>query len=110
MPRKVIVVVLIIAFIYAIGNLLLGQNGMIAQYRIQKKNESLVYEIDSLHALLQARKVEAKQLKRDSSVMEAAIRTQFGYSRKGEKVFLFLDDQGSTRKDSTQPPNSPAEP
>lgn len=110
MPRKVILVVLIIAFVYALGNLFLGQNGLFAQYRIQKRNESLVYEIDSLHALLQARKAEVKLLKRDSFTMEAAIRTQFGYSRKGEKVFLFLEDQGSIRNDSTQPPNSPTEP
>jgi cell division protein FtsB len=95
---------LAILALYLLGKLFLGHNGLIRQFQVQKENEEINLQIDSLEHLLDQKKMEKSRLLYDSLYMEQVARTRYGFSRKGEAVFQFLAPQDSLIKERTQPP------
>ena len=107
MAKIVVRSLLALLVLYLLGRLLLGQNGLLHQMQIQKQNEELSSDIDSLEIILQKKKKEHDRLLHDTLYIEEIARTRFGMSRPGEVVFQFLPPQDSLMKERTQPPTVP---
>ena len=69
------------------SQLIFGDNSLPRQKQIA--NQIVIYQkqIDSLEQVIDNHKLEIERLKHDSLYKEKILRTRYGMSRKGEKVF-----------------------
>jgi len=104
MTRIVLRSLFALVVLYLVGRLLLGQNGLLHQFRLESANKELEHSIDSLELVLQNKKEERNRLLYDTLYIEQIARTHFGFSRPEELVYQFLPPQDSLMKDSAQPP------
>lgn len=84
------IAVTIITFAFMVFQLLFGKNSIPEQRDLSKEIELYQAEIDSLNKVIAERNELIKKIKTDSLYKEELLRTRYGMSRKGEKVFQFV--------------------
>jgi len=91
-PKKIYIVIL--ALIFLIGFLVLqlffGKGNLIEQHKVAVQISESEYKIDSLKKVIEEYKLEIDRLQNDSLHKEKILRTRYGMSRKGEKVFQMV--------------------
>lgn len=84
------IAVTIITLAFMVFQLLFGKNSIPEQRSISADIERYQAQIDSLNNVIMQRNELIKKLKTDSLYKEEILRTRYGMSRKGEKVFQFV--------------------
>ena len=82
--------VTVIAFAFLVFHLLFGKDSLPEQRRIAREIELYQKQIDSLSKVIVERDELIQKLKTDSLYKEEILRTRYGMSREGEKVFQLV--------------------
>ncbi|MCQ2120615.1 MAG: septum formation initiator family protein [Fibrobacter sp.] len=89
MHKRIYIALAVVLFLMIVmgSQLLFGDNSLPRQKQIA--NQIVIYQkqIDSLEQVIDNHKLEIERLKHDSLYKEQILRTRYGMSRKGEKVF-----------------------
>lgn len=89
MHKRIYIALAVVLFLMIVmgSQLLFGDNSLPRQKQIA--NQIVIYQkqIDSLEQVIDNHKLEIERLKHDSLYKEKILRTRYGMSRKGEKVF-----------------------
>lgn len=91
--KKIYIIFAIGLFVFAIMlfELFLGKNSLIRQNQITEEIAAYQAEIDSLKQVIETRNQEINRLQNDSMYKESILRTRYGMSREGEKVFQLIE-------------------
>ena len=93
MHKKIYIAIIAVLFLLSIvvAELLFGKNSIPRQKQV--KHEIAMYQakVDSLNALIEQYKKEIEMLENDSIYKEGILRSRYGMSRKGEKVFQLVE-------------------
>ena len=73
-----------------ISQLMFGKNSLKQQQRITQDIAMYQAQIDSLQHAIDSCNIEIERLKKDSLYKEELLRTRYGMSRKGERVFQMV--------------------
>lgn len=79
--------VLAVAFASTVSHLFFGKNSIEQQRKVARDIEQYQKQIDSLQQAIDSCDLEIDRLKNDTLYKESLLRTRYGMSRKGEKVF-----------------------
>ena len=79
-----------IAIIAVVSQLLFGKNSLKQQHKVAHDIELYQAQIDSLQQAIDSCNMEIERLKSDSLYKESLLRTRYGMSRKGERVFQMV--------------------
>ena len=71
--------------------LLFGKNSIPRQKQVKQEIAMYQAKVDSLNALIEQYKKEIELLENDSIYKEGILRSRYGMSRKGEKVFQLVE-------------------
>ena len=92
MHKKIYIVILV--FLFFIGILLLqlffSKGNLIEQRNVEQQIAEYELKIDSLKSIIEQNKLEIERLQNDSLYKEKILRTKYGMSREGEKVFQMV--------------------
>ena len=88
--RLIIGIATVITFAFLVFHLLFGKNSIPEQRRIAKEIQLYQMQIDSLSKVIEQRDDLIQKLKTDSLYKEEILRTRYGMSREGEKVFQLV--------------------
>ena len=80
----------VIAIAVVASQLLFGKNSINQQNKVAQDIELYQARIDSLKHAIDSCNIEIERLKTDSLYKESLLRTRYGMSRKGEKVFQLV--------------------
>lgn len=92
MHKKIYIVIIAILFLI-IGmatQLFWGSSGLTRQEQVKEQIAEYQAQVDSLQAIIEQRKIEIDRLHKDSLYKENLLRTHYGMSRDGEKVFQLV--------------------
>lgn len=73
-----------------ISQLMFGKNSLKQQQKITQDIARFEVQIDSLQHAIDSCNIEIERLKNDSLYKENLLRTRYGMSRKGERVFQMV--------------------
>lgn len=73
-----------------ISQLMFGKNSLKQQQKITQDIARFEAQIDSLQHAIDSCNIEIERLKNDSLYKENLLRTRYGMSRKGERVFQMV--------------------
>jgi cell division protein FtsB len=73
-----------------ISQLMFGKNSLKQQQKITQDIAMYEAQIDSLQHAIDSCNIEIERLKKDSLYKENLLRTRYGMSRKGERVFQMV--------------------
>ncbi|OWV13170.1 hypothetical protein B7989_04570 [Fibrobacter sp. UWB5] len=73
-----------------ISQLMFGKNSLKQQQKITENIARYEAQIDSLQHAIDSCNIEIERLKNDSLYKENLLRTRYGMSRKGERVFQMV--------------------
>ena len=73
-----------------ISQLMFGKNSLKQQQKITENIARYEAQIDSLQHAIDSCNIEIERLKNDSLYKENLLRTRYGISRKGERVFQMV--------------------
>lgn len=73
-----------------ISQLMFGKNSLKQQQKVTQDIAKYEAQIDSLKHAIDSCNIEIERLKNDSLYKENLLRTRFGMSRKGERVFQMV--------------------
>ena len=92
MHKKIYIAILVVIFFVAIvvSQLLFSKGNVFEQQRLIQQIETQQHQIDSLQSVIEDRKMQIERLQNDSLYKEEILRTRYGMSRKGEKVFQMV--------------------
>ena len=92
MHKKIYLAILVVIFFVAIvvSQLLFSKGNVFEQQRLILQIENQQRQIDSLNVIIEERKMQIERLQNDSLYKEEILRTRYGMSRKGEKVFQMV--------------------
>ena len=92
MHKKIYIAILVVIFFVAIvvSQLLFSKGNVFEQQRLILQIENQQRQIDSLQSVIEERKLIIERLQNDSLYKEEILRTHYGMSRKGEKVFQMV--------------------
>ena len=87
------IIVLVVALIGAavFSQLMFGKNSIKQQQKVQHDIAMYEAQIDSLQHAIDSCNIEIERLKNDSLYKENLLRTRYGMSRKGERVFQMTE-------------------
>ncbi len=89
--RLLIFIALVVLAITSVGfQLMFGKNSLKQQHKVSHDIELYQAKIDSLKQALDSCDIEIERLKNDSLYKEGLLRTRYGMSRKGERVFQMV--------------------
>jgi cell division protein FtsB len=92
MHKKIYIVILV--FLFFIGILLVqlffSKGNLIEQRNVEQQIAEYELKIDSLKKVIEVNKLEIERLQNDSLYKEEILRTKYGMSRQGEKVFQMV--------------------
>ena len=92
MHKKIYIVILV--FLFFIGILLLqlffSKGNLIEQRNVKQQIKESELRIDSLKKVIEENEREIQRLQEDSLYKEEILRTRYGMSRDGEKVFQMV--------------------
>lgn len=84
----------VIAFMFLIGILVLqlffGKGNLFEQRNVAQQIAEYEFKVDSLKQIIQKDSIEIERLLNDSLYKEEILRTRYGMSREGEKVFQMV--------------------
>ena len=84
----------VIAFMFFIGILFLqlffSKGNLIEQRKVAQQIAEYEFKVDSLMQIIQKDSLEIDRLLNDSLYKEEILRTRYGMSREGEKVFQMV--------------------
>ncbi len=84
----------VIAFMFFIGILFLqlffSKGNLIEQRKVAQQIAEYEFKVDSLKQIIQKDSLEIDRLLNDSLYKEEILRTRYGMSREGEKVFQMV--------------------
>lgn len=84
----------VIAFMFFIGILVLqlffSKGNLIEQRNVAQQIAEYEFKIDSLKQIIEERTQEIERLQHDSLYKEEILRTRYGMSLEGEKVFQMI--------------------
>ena len=86
----IILFAIVVTIAIVVSQLMFGKNSLKQQQKV--KHDIAMYEaqIDSLKHAIDSCNVEIERLKNDSLYKEDLLRTRYGMSRKGERVFQMV--------------------
>jgi len=87
----IILFTIVATFAIVISQLMFGKNSLKQQQRIMQDIEMYQAQIDSLQHAIDSCYIEIGRLKKDSLYKEELLRTRYGMSRKGERVFQLVE-------------------
>ena len=92
MHKKIYIAILVVIFFVAIvvSQLLFSKGNVFEQQRLILQIENQQRQINSLNVIIEERKMQIERLQNDSLYKEEILRTRYGMSRKGEKVFQMV--------------------
>lgn len=73
------------------SQLMFGKNSLKQQRIVAQNIERFQVQIDSLQRAIDSCNIEIERLKNDSLYKENLLRTRYGMSRKGERVFQLVE-------------------
>lgn len=86
--------IFILAFLFFIGFLVLqlffSKGNIFEQSKMEHLIKEYEYKVDSLKGVIEEYKSEVDRLQNDSLYKEEILRTKYGMSRDGEKVFQMV--------------------
>lgn len=82
---------LVIAMVVVTCQLMFGKNSLKQQRQVAKDIAVYQNTIDSLQKVIDQRNLVIEKLKNDSLYKEEILRTKYGMSQKGEKVFQIVE-------------------
>lgn len=93
MHKKKYIAVIAVLFLLSIvvAELLFGKNSIPRQKQVKQEIAMYQAKVDSLNALIEQYKKEIELLENDSIYKEGILRSRYGMSRKGEKVFQLVE-------------------
>ena len=93
MHKKIYIAIIAVLFLLSIvvAELLFGKNSIPRQKRVKQEIAMYQAKVDSLNALIEQYKKEIELLENDSIYKEGILRSRYGMSRKGEKVFQLVE-------------------
>ena len=92
MNKRLLIFFVVLAFtvISVIFQLVFGKNSLNQQHKVAHDIELYQAKIDSLQHAIDSCNIEIERLKTDSLYKENLLRTRYGMSRKGERVFQLV--------------------
>lgn len=92
MHKRIYIVILAVLFLLAsmIAQLIFGQSSLPRQQKVKEEIAQYQAQIDSLQNVIEQHKQEIERLQKDSLHKEEVLRTRYGMSREGEKVFQMV--------------------
>lgn len=87
----IFVAILLLLLLFTVFELLFGRNSLLLQKQISAEIAAYQAEIDSLNQVIEDRNKEIDRLMHDSLYKESILRTRYGMSRDGEKVFQLVE-------------------
>jgi cell division protein FtsB len=92
MHKKIYIAIIAVLFLLfiVVAQLMFGKNSIPRQNQVKKDIAMYQAQVDSLEALIEQYKKEIDLLQNDSLYKENILRTRYGMSRKGEKVFQMV--------------------
>ena len=93
MHKKKYIAIIAVLFLLSIviTELLFGKNSIPRQKQVKQEIAMYQDKVDSLNALIEQYKKEIELLENDSIYKEGILRSRYGMSRKGEKVFQLVE-------------------
>ena len=93
MHKKKYIAIIAVLFLLSIvvAELLFGKNSIPRQKQVKQEIAMYQAKVDSLSALIEQYKKEIELLENDSIYKEGILRSRYGMSRKGEKVFQLVE-------------------
>jgi cell division protein FtsB len=93
MHKKIYIAIIAVLFLLSIvvAELLFGKNSIPRQKQVKQEIAMYQAKVDSLNALIEQYKKEIEMLENDSIYKEGILRSRYGMSRKGEKVFQLVE-------------------
>ncbi|MBR6378666.1 MAG: septum formation initiator family protein [Fibrobacter sp.] len=93
MHKKKYIAIIAVLFLLSIvvAELLFGKNSIPRQKQVKQEIAMYQAKVDSLNALIEQYKKEIELLENDSIYKEGILRSRYGMSRKGEKVFQLVE-------------------
>lgn len=93
MHKKKYIAIIAVLFLLSIviTELLFGKNSIPRQKQVKQEIAMYQAKVDSLNALIEQYKKEIEMLENDSIYKEGILRSRYGMSRKGEKVFQLVE-------------------
>ncbi|MBR2197147.1 MAG: septum formation initiator family protein [Fibrobacter sp.] len=93
MHKKKYIAIIAVLFLLSIvvTELLFGKNSIPRQKQVKQEIAMYQAKVDSLNALIEQYKKEIELLENDSIYKEGILRSRYGMSRKGEKVFQLVE-------------------
>ena len=93
MHKKKYIAIIAVLFLLSIvvAELLFGKNSIPRQKQVKQEIAMYQAKVDSLNALIEQYKMEIELLENDSIYKEGILRSRYGMSRKGEKVFQLVE-------------------
>ena len=93
MHKKKYIAIIAVLFLLSIvvAELLFGKNSIPRQKQVKQEIAMYQAKVDSLNALIEQYKKEIELLENDSLYKEGVLRSRYGMSRKGEKVFQLVE-------------------
>lgn len=82
--------IVIIAISVVVSQMFFGKNSLRQQKRVARDIATYQAKIDSLEKVIEARNLQIDRLKNDSLYKAEILRTRYGMSEKGEKVFQLV--------------------
>ena len=92
MHKKKYIAIIAVLFLLSIvvTELLFGKNSIPRQKQVKQEIAMYQAKVDSLNALIEQYKKEIELLENDSIYKEGILRSRYGMSRKGERVFQMV--------------------
>ena len=93
MHKKKYIAIIAVLFLLSIvvTELLFGKNSIPRQKQVKQEIAMYQAKVDSLNALIEQYKKEIELLENDSIYKEGILRSRYGMSRKGERVFQLVE-------------------
>lgn len=92
MQKRIYIVILALIFFvgFLVMQLFFSKGNLIEQHKVAVNIHETECKIDSLKQVIEEYKAEIERLQNDSLHKEEILRTRYGMSRKGEKVFQMV--------------------
>jgi cell division protein FtsB len=104
--RRALRALLALFLVLALGQLVLGDMGLLASFRQRHATSQLRREVAEMNAEIETLKADIAALNRDPFRIETLAREQLGLARPGEIIFQFQPDPAAAPSPSITMPRS----
>jgi cell division protein FtsB len=93
--RVIALSVLLAVAIAVIAVLTFGNQGFLDMYRLYRMDRERAVEIAAAQSEIDSLRAEIERLKNDTAYIEWLARERLGMARRGERVFIIVEDERS---------------